>query len=89
VLSENQFIALMDGATKAREFQSIECIQTCIKTKSFGIGKHIPFNFSMQVDLDQQKAMFKQLDQFNLKTTLDYKFKHIGEEYEPVIIEEA
>lgn len=89
VLSENQFITLMDLKTTAREWQAIECIQTCTKAKGFSFGKHLPINFSMQVDMEEQRALKKQLSSIDIKTTLDYNFREIGSEYEPIITEEA
>ena len=74
--------------TVAREWTSIESITTCVKS-NFGIGQHLPLNFSMQVDLDDQKKMLGSLSELGIKTTLDYNFKQIGEEYEPIIREEA
>ena len=72
----------------AREWNAIECIQTCIKT-NLGLGKHLPIHFSMQVDLEQQRDMLKQLKDLNVQPNLDYAFKEIGKEYESIVVEEA
>ena len=78
----------MDLKTTAREWRAIECVQTCIKT-SLGLGKHLPISFSMQLDLDQQKTLLTQLNQLHVKTSLEYNYKEIGAEYEPIVDEEA
>jgi len=72
----------------AREWQAIECIQTCIKS-NIGIGTHLPIKFSMQVDLNDQRLLLRQLNEIGVKTTLNYDFKQIGNEYEAIIKEEA
>lgn len=88
VLSENQFFALMGLKQAAREWVSIDFIQTCVKS-NYGIGQHLPLHFSMQIDLDDQRRMLGSLSEIGIKTSLEYNFKQIGKEYEQVITDEA
>ena len=52
---------MMTERAASRQWRAIECIQACIKAQK-GLGKHIPINFKMQLDLNEQKEIKLNLD---------------------------
>lgn len=84
----------MDGCKPGAEaWQSLECIQSCIKAK-VGLGRHIPIHFRLELDIAQEQNISTQ---FMDKTStlkqyppiVKYNFQKIGQEYQKQVTEQS
>lgn len=62
VANEREFSQFMETyKATTKEWQSLECIQSCIKTKS-GLGKYIPIHFRMEVDITAESKIEEEMN---------------------------
>ena len=93
VVNEAQFINMMEEKATSRQWRALECIQTCVKSRR-GLGKHIPVNFEMQIDYNDQLVLQKAVKSNDTKflkgkrLALEYDYNAIGKEYRDQIVEE-
>lgn len=61
VANERDFSQFMETYKAShKDWQSLECIQSCIKSK-FGLGRHIPIQFCMELDIPGEDKITEQL----------------------------
>ena len=88
VCNESDFNRFMDSykpATVTREWQSLECIQACIKAK-MGLGRHIPIHFRLELDHDTELTRLNEYQRENSllnqnPPTVKYDYALVGAEY--------
>lgn len=88
ILTETEFTQFFNSyKPNSKEWQSIECIQTCVKAK-LGLGKHIPIHFRAELDINEETQLVNELDKTETATILKqnppilkYDYQAIGAEY--------
>lgn len=80
VTNEAEFTRFMESNKPGSiELTSLRCIQACIKAKH-GFGKHIPIHFRMELNIDEEKNISKQLKSLSKEPLLlKYDYKAIGQ----------
>jgi hypothetical protein len=58
IVNEAEFSKFFDGIKQEKKdiIASIECIQTCVKSK-IGLGRHIPVHFRAELDITQENKI--------------------------------